>query len=112
MRVTSSLATFSPTRRAKTEAFFLTRSASRPCPQASWNSTPPPPLPITTGMVPVGAGRARSLVMARRAALRANSSTSTSSNSSKPIGCPTDSRPVCIPASAFATHETEKRLRT
>ena len=43
-------------------------SASRPCPHASWNRIPPVPLLITTGRTPDGAGRAASLVRARRAA--------------------------------------------
>ena len=55
-----------------------TRSASRPWPHASWNSTPPAPALITTGSLPLGAGRAFSLSRARRAAVRATSSTSTS----------------------------------
>ena len=56
IRVTSGEATCSPTWSTNTEAFLAMWSASRPCPQASWNSTPPPPWPITTGMVPEGAG--------------------------------------------------------
>ena len=39
-------------------------------------STPPPPAPMTTGISPLGAGRAASFVMARSAAARASSSTS------------------------------------
>ena len=69
-------ATVSPMRPANTEADLATRSASRPCPQASWNSTPPPPGPTTTGISPLGAGCAVSLVRARCAARRAISSTS------------------------------------
>ena len=42
-----------------------TRSASSPCPHASWNSTPPAPRLSTTGSLPRGAGRARSIVSAR-----------------------------------------------
>ena len=63
--VTSGDATCSPRRPLNTEAPLSTRSFSRPWPQASWNSTPPPPGPMTTGSVPDGAGRAASLVMAR-----------------------------------------------
>ncbi len=58
IRVTRSLATCSPLRPANTEASFWMASASRPWPHASWKRTPPPPLPMTTGMVPDGAGRA------------------------------------------------------
>ena len=59
-------------------------SASRPWPQASWKRMPPLPPASTTGTSPEGAGRADSLVRARSAAVRASSSTSTLSNSSKP----------------------------
>ena len=48
-------------------------SASRPWPQASWNRVPPKPLPMTTDMGPVGAGRASSMVTALWAATRAMS---------------------------------------
>ncbi len=68
--VTMGLATSSPTRPLNTDAPLPTRSASRPWPQASWNSTPPPPEPMTTGIWPLGAGRADSLVSARCAARR------------------------------------------
>ena len=47
--VTSGDATCSPTRPRNTDASRRTRSASRPCPQASWNSTPPAPRSSTTG---------------------------------------------------------------
>ena len=99
-------------RPANTEADLATRSASSPWPQASWNSTPPPPGPTTTGMVPLGAGRAFSLVRARRAARRAMSDTSQASKSSNPSVRPAVSRPVCIPVSPAATHDTENRVRT
>ena len=58
--VTSGEATSSPDLPRNTDADFATRSASRPWPHASWKSTPPPPLLITTGNRPDGAGRARS----------------------------------------------------
>ncbi len=63
--VTPGVATRSPTRPLNTEALLPTRSASSPWPHASWNSTPPPPEPMTTGICPLGAGRAASLVRAR-----------------------------------------------
>ena len=50
--VTSGDATCSPTLPRKTLAPLATRSASRPWPHASWNSTPPLPRLITTGIVP------------------------------------------------------------
>ena len=37
-------------------------SASRPWPQASWNSVPPKPLASTTGMAPTGAGLLSSMI--------------------------------------------------
>ena len=64
-RVTSGLATCSPRRPRKTDASRPTRSASSPWPHASWNRTPPPPLLMTTGTAPLGAGRADSLRNAR-----------------------------------------------
>ena len=110
--VTSGDATCSPRRPANTEAPLLTRSASSPWPQASWNITPPPPGPMTTVISPDGAGRASSLVIARCAAAWASSRTSYSSKSSKPTVRPTDSLPVCIPASPDATHDTENSVLT
>ncbi len=59
-------------------------SASRPWPQASWKRIPPLPPASTTGTSPDGAGRAESFDRARLAAVRASSSTSASSNTSKP----------------------------
>ena len=56
--VTSGDATSSPTRPANTDQSFSTRSASSPCPHASWKSTPPAPRLSTTGSFPTGAGRA------------------------------------------------------
>ena len=67
---------------------------------------------MTTVISPDGAGRAASLVSARRAARSARSATSTPSNSSKPTVWPTDSRPVCMPVSPLATQLTEKIVRT
>ena len=58
---------------------------------------------MTTGIVPDGAGRASSFVVAMRAASRARASTSTRSNVSKPTVWPTDWNPVCIPVSPSAT---------
>ena len=52
--VTSGDATCWPSRPLNTDAPLSTRSFSRPWPQASWNSTPPPPGPMTTGRVPDG----------------------------------------------------------
>ena len=48
-------------RSLKTEAPFVTRSNSSPCPHASWNIVPPEPLFRTTVNTPDGAGRAREL---------------------------------------------------
>ena len=110
--VTSGLATISPTRPVKTETSLAMWSASRPCPHASWKRTPPLPCLITTGRLPDGAGRADSFVRARWAAVRASSSTRSRSNSSKPTVAPTDSRPVCMPVSPLATHETANRVFT
>jgi hypothetical protein len=67
---------------------------------------------MTTGIVPDGAGRASSLVIAWRAASRASSSTSTSENTSNPIVWPIDWYPVCIPVSPSATALTRSRQRT
>src|SRR5579875_988261 len=62
-RVTSGLATVSPMWWAKTDSSLAMWSASRPCPHASWNSTPPEPLAITTGRVAGGgAGQLLDLV--------------------------------------------------
>ncbi len=61
-RVTSGEATCSPTLPAIDAAHpSATRSASSPWPHASWNSTPPLPCLITTGIAPLGAGRASQL---------------------------------------------------
>ena len=87
-------------------------SASRPCPQASWNRIPPLPEASTRGSSPLGAGRAESLARARRAAVVATSSTSTVSNNSNPTVKADVSNPVCMPLSPVATHDTEKRERT
>jgi len=46
-----------------------------------------------------------------RAARRARSSTSIRSKSSNPTVWPTDSRPVCMPVSPVATHDTENMVR-
>ena len=82
--VTRGLATCWPTLPVYTEAFLTMWSASSPCPHASWNRMPPLPPASTTGSSPDGAGRADSLANAWDAAVRARSSTDTSSNSSKP----------------------------
>ena len=108
--MTFGAATISPCLPANTEADFSIKSASSPCPQASWKSTPPPPGPTTTGISPLGAGTESNLVTALAAALSATSSTFVSSNNSNPTVLPTDSLPVCIPASPAATQETEKEL--
>ena len=101
--VTFGEATCSPTLPAYTLAPLAMASASSPWPHASWNSTPPLPRLMTTGIVPDGAGRASSLVVAIRAASRASASTSTRSNVSNPTVWPTDWKPVCIPVSPSAT---------
>ena len=67
---------------------------------------------MTTGIWPLGAGRAASLVRARPAAPRASSSMSYMSNSSKPTVWPMLSRPVCMPVSPVATQLTAKKVRT
>ena len=101
--VTFGEATCSPTLPAYTLAPLAMASASSPWPHASWNSTPPLPRLMTTGIVPDGAGRASSFVVAIRAASRASASTSTRSNVSNPTVWPTDWKPVCIPVSPSAT---------
>ena len=68
--------------------------------------------PTTTGIDPLGAGRAASLVNARRAAVRAMSSTLVRSNNSNPIVRPVLSRPVCMPVSPVATQLTENNVLT
>ena len=88
--VTSGDATCSPTLPRYTEAPLPTRSASSPWPHASWNSTPPEPALMTTGIEPDGAGRAFNFVIARSAATLAMSSTAWRSKSSKPIVWPSD----------------------
>ena len=64
-------------------------SASRPWPQASWNSVPPKPLASTTGMAPTGAGRESSMMSALAAAVSPTTAATASSTSSKPALPPT-----------------------
>jgi len=54
----------SPSSSLSTEARRATEIASTRWPSASWKTTPPQPLPRTTGIVPAGAGRARRLTRA------------------------------------------------
>jgi hypothetical protein len=83
-----------------------------PCPDDSWNSTPPLPEAITTGIRPAGAGLLASMATARSAALRATSSGGNWSSSSKPIERPGPSKPVWTTPSRTATTWTTKRVRT
>ena len=66
--VTLSDAIFSPILSVNTDAFFAIAAASRPWPQASWKITPPKPLSIITGILPLGQSFALSIVTAERAA--------------------------------------------
>ncbi len=83
-----------------------------PWPLDSWNSTPPLPAAITTGISPAGAGRLASMLTARSAALRATSSGGNSSSSSNPFERPGPSKPVWTTPSRTATTCTVKRVRT
>ena len=69
----------SPSFPAYTEFPFATEVASSPCPQASWNITPPNLLSSTTGNFPLGADFASSIVTATLDASLAISSTDISS---------------------------------
>src|ERR1700736_3731402 len=57
--VTIGLATTWPILPVKTVDPLPTKSASSPCPQASWNSTPPNSLPMMTAIWPEGDGPLR-----------------------------------------------------
>src|SRR4029450_11398223 len=57
-----------------------------PWPDDSWNSTPPLPEAITTGIWPAGAGLLASMATARSPPLRATPSGGDSARSSKPLG--------------------------
>src|SRR5438876_9346446 len=59
--VTSSEATFWPTRPENAETSLRLKSPSRPWPTASWSRMPGQPGPSTTVIVPAGASTARSL---------------------------------------------------
>ena len=69
-------------------------SASRPCPTASWKSTPPQPLLTITGIGPAGAGIASSILIAPFAVSRPSSSGVNASYSSRPVCPPRARRPI------------------
>ena len=88
------------------EVPLATEVASRPCPHASWKITPPNPLSIITGNLPLGQYFAFTIVFAIRDASLPIASRSNPSINSNPFIAPGLIEPDCISPSLEATELT------